>query len=69
MSNLVLTIRESIRYRGRGGHWSWVAHRVSGLAILLFLIIHPISPSDHILPYIPPLAIRHTPTYQVDRKL
>ena len=40
MSNLVLTIRESIRYRGRGGHWSWVAHRISGLAILLFLTIH-----------------------------
>jgi succinate dehydrogenase / fumarate reductase cytochrome b subunit len=40
MSNLALTIRESIRYRGRGGHWSWVAHRISGLAILLFLTIH-----------------------------
>jgi succinate dehydrogenase / fumarate reductase cytochrome b subunit len=40
MSNLALTIRESIRYRGRSGHWSWVAHRISGLAILLFLTIH-----------------------------
>lgn len=40
MSTLVLTIRESIRYRGRSGHWSWIAHRLSGLAILLFLIIH-----------------------------
>jgi succinate dehydrogenase / fumarate reductase cytochrome b subunit len=40
MSTLVLTIRESIRYRGRSGHWSWVAHRVSGLAILLFLVLH-----------------------------
>lgn len=40
MSTLVLTIRESIRYRGRSGHWSWVAHRLSGLGILLFLIIH-----------------------------
>ncbi|MCP4361752.1 MAG: succinate dehydrogenase, cytochrome b556 subunit [Chloroflexi bacterium] len=40
MSTLVLTLRESVRYRGRSGHWSWVAHRLSGLAILLFLIIH-----------------------------
>lgn len=40
MSTLVLTIRESMRYRGRSGHWSWVAHRLSGLGILLFLIIH-----------------------------
>ena len=40
MSSLMLTIRESARYRGRSGHWSWVAHRVSGLAILSFLIIH-----------------------------
>ncbi len=40
MSSLVLTLRESMRYRGRSGHWSWVAHRLAGLAILLFLIIH-----------------------------
>ncbi len=40
MSSLILTVRESIRYRGRLGHWSWVAHRISGLAILLSLIIH-----------------------------
>lgn len=40
MSTLMLTLRESIRYRGRSGHWSWVAHRVSGLAILGFLVLH-----------------------------
>ncbi len=40
MSSLILTLRESVRYRGRSGHWSWVAHRVSGLAILLFLTFH-----------------------------
>ena len=40
MSTLVLTIRESARYRGRSGHLSWIAHRISGLAILLFLVIH-----------------------------
>ncbi len=40
MSTLLLTLRESVRYRGRSGHWSWVAHRLSGLAILSFLVIH-----------------------------
>ncbi len=40
MSTLILTLRESMRYRGRSGHWSWIAHRLSGLAILLFLVLH-----------------------------
>lgn len=40
MSSLILTVRESIRYRGRSGHYSWLAHRISGLAILLFLTMH-----------------------------
>jgi succinate dehydrogenase / fumarate reductase cytochrome b subunit len=39
-STFILTLRESIRYRGLWGHWSWLAHRVSGLAILLYLTIH-----------------------------
>ncbi len=40
MSSLVTTVRESIRYRGRSGQYSWMAHRISGLAILVFLIMH-----------------------------
>lgn len=39
-STLRLTVLESIRYRGFWGHWSWLAHRISGLAILSFLVIH-----------------------------
>lgn len=39
-STLRLTLREALRYRGLWGHWSWISHRLSGLAILLFLIIH-----------------------------
>jgi succinate dehydrogenase / fumarate reductase cytochrome b subunit len=39
-SSLKLTVRESVRYRGMWGQWSWIAHRISGLAVLLFLIIH-----------------------------
>lgn len=40
MASFVLTVRESIRYRGRSGQYSWLAHRLSGLAILGFLVIH-----------------------------
>jgi succinate dehydrogenase / fumarate reductase cytochrome b subunit len=40
IANLKLTVQESIRYRGRSGHYSWVAHRLSGLAILAFLVLH-----------------------------
>lgn len=27
-------------YRGRYGMWSWVAHRVTGIAIFFFLLVH-----------------------------
>lgn len=40
MSSFILTVRESIRYRGRLGHYSWLAHRVAGLGILAYLIVH-----------------------------
>ena len=40
MTSFLLTARESIRYRGRSGQYSWLAHRLSGLAILFFLVIH-----------------------------
>ena len=30
-------------YRGREGQWSWVAHRVTGVAIILFLFAHVID--------------------------
>jgi succinate dehydrogenase / fumarate reductase cytochrome b subunit len=40
MASLSLTIREAVRYRGRSGQISWIAHRLSGLAILSFLVIH-----------------------------
>jgi succinate dehydrogenase / fumarate reductase, cytochrome b subunit len=39
-SSLKLTAREAVRYRGQWGHWSWISHRVSGLAVLGFLLIH-----------------------------
>jgi succinate dehydrogenase / fumarate reductase cytochrome b subunit len=39
-STLKLTLRESLRYRGLWGQWSWIGHRISGLGIILFLFIH-----------------------------
>lgn len=39
-STLKMTLRESLRYRGLWGHWSWIAHRISGLGVLLFVMIH-----------------------------
>lgn len=28
------------RYQGRAGYWAWVLHRLSGLAVLIFLLMH-----------------------------
>jgi len=27
-------------YRGREGMWSWVAHRITGVAVFFFLLVH-----------------------------
>lgn len=32
-------------YRGREGMWSWVAHRVTGVAIFFFLFVHVLDTS------------------------
>lgn len=34
---------EMLRYRGGIGQWSWLLHRVTGVGILIFLIIHVID--------------------------
>ncbi|MGQ0601354.1 MAG: succinate dehydrogenase, cytochrome b556 subunit [Anaerolineales bacterium] len=36
---------EGIRYNGREGHWAFILHRVSGLAILFFVVIHVVDTS------------------------
>lgn len=40
MKTLFTTIREVLRYRGRENQWIWVLHRVSGLGILFYLLLH-----------------------------
>ncbi|GAA1345659.1 succinate dehydrogenase, cytochrome b556 subunit [Arthrobacter roseus] len=32
-------------YRGREGMWSWVAHRITGVAIFFFLLVHVLDTS------------------------
>jgi succinate dehydrogenase / fumarate reductase cytochrome b subunit len=29
-----------LTYRGREGHWSWILHRVTGVGVFLFLMVH-----------------------------
>jgi|SRR5579862_8884940 succinate dehydrogenase / fumarate reductase cytochrome b subunit len=31
---------EYLTYRGGPGHWSWILHRVTGVGVFLFLLIH-----------------------------
>src|SRR5579875_3770564 len=31
---------EGLRYGGGVGQWSWLIHRLTGLGVLLFLVIH-----------------------------
>ena len=34
------TLASGTLYRGREGMWSWVAHRITGVAVFLFLFVH-----------------------------
>src|SRR5260370_17043668 len=45
MATLVLTVAETLRYRGKLGQWSWALHRIAGLGTLLFLFLHVIDTS------------------------
>jgi len=40
MANLVGTVVNSLRYQGREGQWAWMLHRVTGLGVVLFLMLH-----------------------------
>jgi len=45
LNSLVLTVTETLRYRGAIGQWSWVLHRITGLGVVLFLTLHVIDTS------------------------
>jgi succinate dehydrogenase / fumarate reductase cytochrome b subunit len=40
MGTFIATVTESVRYRGKSGQYTWLAHRLAGLGILFFLLIH-----------------------------
>lgn len=40
MSNIKTTLTGYASYRGREGHYSFLLHRITGLGVVLFLIIH-----------------------------
>ena len=45
MTTLVLTITETLRYTGKIGQLSWALHRISGLGVLFFFILHVVDTS------------------------
>lgn len=36
-------VGNALRYKGREGMWTWILHRVTGLGVLLFLVIHVVE--------------------------
>lgn len=66
MSSLVLTVSETLRYRGAIGQWSWVLHRLSGLGVVLFITLHIIDTSWALLypdKYVEAIATYQTPLF------
>jgi succinate dehydrogenase / fumarate reductase cytochrome b subunit len=45
LNGLKTTLTDGVRYRGGSQHWLWMGHRLSGLAIMFFLITHVIGMS------------------------
>jgi succinate dehydrogenase / fumarate reductase, cytochrome b subunit len=62
LASLVLTLRETLRYRGAIGQWSWVLHRVTGLGVVLFLFLHVIDTSYSV--FAPEEYVRAIASYQ-----
>ena len=62
MTTLVITLTETLRYRGAIGQWSWALHRLSGLGVVLFLVLHVIDTSWAV--FWPELYVEAIATYQ-----
>jgi succinate dehydrogenase / fumarate reductase cytochrome b subunit len=62
LTSLVLTITETLRYRGALGQWSWVLHRVTGLGVVLFLTLHVVDTSWAV--FYPDLYVHAIAAYQ-----
>ncbi len=62
MTSLVTTLTETLRYRGAIGQWSWVLHRLTGLGVVFFLVLHVIDTSWAV--FYPELYVHAIATYQ-----
>ena len=62
LTSLVLTVRETLRYRGAIGQWSWVLHRLTGVGVVLFLALHVIDTSWAV--FYPGLYVKAIAAYQ-----
>jgi succinate dehydrogenase / fumarate reductase cytochrome b subunit len=62
LTSLVLTLTETLRYRGAIGQWSWVLHRLTGLGVVFFLTLHVIDTSWAV--FYPQLYVEAIATYQ-----
>ncbi len=63
MTSLVITVTETLRYRGAVvGQWSWMLHRLTGLGVVLFLTLHVIDTSWAV--FYPELYVEAIATYQ-----
>jgi succinate dehydrogenase / fumarate reductase, cytochrome b subunit len=68
MATLVLTITETLRYRGKLGQWSWALHRIAGLGTLLFLFLHVVDTSWSVFYpqlYAEAIAIYQSPLFTI----
>lgn len=62
LTTLVLTVKETLRYRGAIGQWSWVLHRLTGVGVALFLALHVIDTSWAV--FYPGLYVKAIAAYQ-----
>ena len=62
MTSLVLTVRETLRYRGAIGQWTWVLHRLTGVGVVLFLALHVVDTSWAV--FYPELYVKAIAAYQ-----
>jgi succinate dehydrogenase / fumarate reductase cytochrome b subunit len=68
VSSLVTTLTETLRYRGAIGQWSWLLHRISGLGVVVFLLIHVIDTSWAVFYprlYEEAIAVYQTPVFTI----
>lgn len=68
MTSLVTTLTETLRYRGAIGQWSWVLHRLTGLGVVFFLVIHVVDTSWAVFYpelYVEAILIYQTPLFTI----